>query len=296
VSRSLLWQRVAPFAFALLWSTGWISAGAAAPYADPLTFLLVRFSCAAAILAGLVAISRAPWPATRAETGHIVVSGLLIHAVYLAAVWWAVAHGIPAGVSGVIAALQPILTALFAPWLLGERLSPRQWLGVVLGFLGILLVLEPKIATAVSAGSLPAGIPLAINIGGMVAVTLGSIYQKRFVPKGDLRTMALIQYLASAAVMLPAAVLLEPMRIEWNWIVAATLAWSVLALSIGGVALYLMLIRRGAVSQAAALIYLVPPAAAIEAWILFGEKLSAIQLAGIVVTAMGVAWAVKRQG
>lgn len=296
MSGSLLWQRVAPFAFALLWSTGWISAGAAAPYADPLTFLLVRFSCAAAILAGLVAISRAPWPATRAETGHIIVSGLLIHAVYLAAVWWAVAHGVPAGVSGVIAALQPILTALFAPWLLGERLSARQWLGVVLGFLGILLVLEPKIATAISAGSLPAGIPLAINVGGMVAVTLGSIYQKRFVPTGDLRTMTLIQYLASAAVMLPAAFLLEPMRIEWNWIVAATLAWSVLALSIGGVALYLMLIRRGAVSQAAALIYLVPPAAAIEAWFLFGEKLSPIQLAGIVVTAMGVAWAVKRQG
>ncbi len=285
---------LAPLSFALLWSTGWISAGAAAPHADPLTFLLIRFSCAAAVLAVLIALARAPWPQTWTQAGHIAVSGLLIHAIYLGAVWWAVAHGVPAGVSGVIAAMQPILTALLAPSLVGERLSARQWFGVLLGFLGILLVLQPKIAAGLSGLGQSPILALGINLAGMVAVTLGSIYQKRFVPSGDLRTMTLIQYLASIAFIWPLAWLLEPMRFDVNLTSVLTLAWSVLALSIGGVALYLWLIRRGAVSQAASLIYLVPPAAAIEAWLLFGETLAPVQMAGIVVTTLGVAWAVRK--
>ena len=284
----------APALFVLLWSTGWISARAAAPYASPLTFLLIRFSLAAAALALLVAATGAKWPATRAAFGHSLVAGVLINALYLAGVWWAIGQGVPAGVSGVIAALQPILTALLAGTLAREHLSLHQWSGVTLGFIGIVYVLAPKLSET-GAGSLEGlELPLAVNAMGMLAVTLGTFYQKHFVPSGDLRTMTLVQYIGAVAMMVPLVVLFETPRFEINLISVATMAWSVLALSIGGVGLYLMLIRTGAVSSAAALIYLVPATTALEAWAMFGEALQPVQIIGIVVTVIGVAMAVRR--
>ena len=291
--RSSLLLKLAPALFVLIWSTGWISARFAAPYADPLTFLSVRYICAGLILALLAIASGAVWPRGHAA-GHAAASGILLHAIYLGGVWWAIAHGLPAGISGLIAAVQPILTALLAPRFVGEHITKRQWLGIMLGFSGIILVLWPKLA-GLSGTALQAQMwPLAINVVAMISVTFGTFYQKKFIQTGDLRTVTTLQYAGALAVTLPLAFWLEPMRIEWNTIMVLNLGWSVLALSIGAIGLLLLLIRRGAVSRAASLIYLVPPAVALEAFVLFGETMVPIQMIGMVITALGVALAVRR--
>jgi drug/metabolite transporter (DMT)-like permease len=280
--------------FVLIWSTGWISARFGAPYADPLTFLAIRFALAGAVVSVLAWAAGAAWPATRRDVVHAMTSGALLHAVYLGGVWWAIARGLPAGVSGLIAAVQPILTAILAPTLVNERIAGRQWLGIGLGFVGIGLVLLPKLA-GLGPGELAAVAgPIGVNLVGMLGVTLGSFYQKRFVPTGDLRTITVLQYAGAFLVVAPAALLLEPLRVEWNLTIVLTMAWSVLALSIGAIGLLLLLIRNGAVSRAAALIYLVPPAVAIEAYLFFGETLAPIQALGMAATAAGVALATRK--
>lgn len=287
-TRDSLLVRLSPPTFVLIWSTGWIVAGLAAPYADPLTFLSARYVIAALLVGAFAFLAKASWPASRAETGHALVSGVLLHGIYLGGVWWAVAQGVPAGISALIAALQPILTALLAPTLVGERIGPRQWLGVALGFAGIALVLAPKLTGLDPAALASIGIPLAVNALAMVSVTLGTFYQKRFIASGDLRSVACLQYLGAIVFTLPLALAFENLRIEWNGVMVATMAWSVLAISIGAIGLLLLLIRRGAVSKAAALIYLVPPTAAIMAYLFFGETLTLVQVVGMAVTAGGV--------
>lgn len=286
-------SRLMPAVFVFLWSTGWITARAAAPFAQPLTFLSVRYALAAIAVALMALALAAPWPANRNAWIHALVAGVLLHAGYLGGVWWAIAHGVPAGVSGVIAGVQPILTALFAPLLLAETISRRQWLGIVLGFAGIVLVLWPSLAAIALSDLGAAAVPLAINLLAMVSVTAGTFYQKRFAAAGDLRTLTAIQYFGALAATLPVALLTEDLRFVVNAQTIAAMAWSVAALSIGGVALLLLLIRRGAVSRMASLIYLVPPAVALEAFLLFGETLSLLQVAGMAVTAIGVALVVK---
>jgi drug/metabolite transporter (DMT)-like permease len=293
MSHSLM-LRLAPALFVFLWSTGWISARAAAPHADPLTFLAARYTLAGIAMAALCVAMGAAWPRTPAAVGHALVSGVLLHAGYLGPVWYAVAQGVPAGISGVLAASQPLLTALFARALIGETITPRQWTGIGVGFLGILLVLAPKVALAASTDLAALRWPLFVNALGMISVTLGTFYQKRFLPTGDLRTMAAWQYVGAAAATAPAAFLFEPMRLDWTWQSTLTMAWAVIAISIGAILLLLWLIRNGAVSRAATLIYLVPPAVVIEAWLLFGETITPLQVVGVVVTVAGVALAVRR--
>jgi len=293
---SSLFNRIVPLLFVFIWSTGWIVARYSADYADPLTFLFVRYAGAGAVLFVYAMAAGAIWPRSKAEIGHALVSGVLLHALYLGGVWWAIRHGVPASISALIAALQPILTALFAPAFVGERVRPIQWAGIFIGFVGLLLVLSPKLAS-VEPGQLGAALaPIAINVVGMIAITFGTFYQKRKIHSGDLRTVTVLQYVGAAAATLPVAFLVEPMRIEWNWTTATVLAWSVLALSIGAIALLLLLIRRGEVSRSAQLIYLVPPTAAIQAYLLFGETLSAPQIFGMAVTVAGVALASRPKG
>jgi drug/metabolite transporter (DMT)-like permease len=287
--------RAAPLTFVLIWSTGWIAARYAAPYADPLTFLSVRFALAGLVVVAISLAVGARWPASPRDALHAMMSGVLLHAIYLGGVWWAIRHGLSAGLSGLIAAIQPILTALLAPKLVGERITRVHWAGIVLGFAGIALVLAPKLAGLGGADVAEALAPMAVNVAAMVSVTLGTFYQKRWIPTGDLRTVTALQYAGAFLAMVPAAWLLEPMQITWNTTVVFTMAWSVLGLSIGGIALLLILIRRGAVSKAAALIYLVPPTVAIEAFLLFGETMSPVQVAGMVLTATGVALATRRE-
>jgi len=289
---SAAFDRAAPILFVFLWSTGWIVARYSADYADPLTFLGFRFAGAGLAIFAVVFLTGAPFPKTRVEVGHALVSGVLLHAAYLGGVWWAVRHGVPASISALIAAVQPIATALLAPALLGERTSLRRLGGVAIGLIGLTLVLWPKLATA-SFGE-DAVLPIAVNVLAMFGATAGFFYQKRFHPSGDLRAVAGLQYVGALAAILPVAFLLEPMRVEWNMTMAVVLAWSVLALSLGAIGLLLLLIRHGEVSRAAQLIYLVPPTAAIQAYFLFGERFSALQLLGMAATAAGVAIANRR--
>ena len=280
--------RLAPVLFVLLWSTGWVVARASAGHADPLTFLCLRFLLAGLVLAAIAALARASWPKGRRAL-HAIISGVFTHAVYLGGVWWAISHGLPSVVSGLLAAIQPIATALFAPALLGEKITPKQWCGIILGFAGVTLVLEPKLFH-VSVEQLNANMMLiGINAIGMISVTIGSFYQKRFIPSGDLRTVSVLQYIGALAFLLPLAFFLEPMQIQWTGTLVIVMAWSVLAISLGAIGLWLFLIREGEVSRAAALIYLIPPTVALEAYLLFDEILDPLQAVGMILTVLGVA-------
>jgi drug/metabolite transporter (DMT)-like permease len=285
--------RAAPLTFVLLWSSGFIVAKYAAPDADPFTFLTARFAVAAVLLMVIALASHAPWPASAGEAAHSLMAGVLLHGGYLGGVWWAVSAGLPTGISALITAGQPLLTALIAAPLLGERVTPRRWVGIVAGFVGIVLVLAPRLA-GVDAATLGAvALPIVVNVGATVSVTLGTFYQKRFVPGGDLRSGTCLQFVGAIAVVAPLALLTETLRFDPTATLLAAFAWSVLMLSIAAIALLLLMIRHGEVSRIAALIYLVPPLTAIEAFMLFGESLGAVQIIGMAVTAAGV-WLATR--
>jgi drug/metabolite transporter (DMT)-like permease len=278
-----------------LWSTGWISARYIVGVSEPLTFLAARFAFGTAALGLLALAMGATWPRRPRDYAHMFVAGALIQALYLGGVWWAVAHGVPAGLSGLIAALQPILTALLAPVFFAERISARQWGGIVLSVAGLVLVLGPKL-TGIDVTQLRGVlVPVAVNVGAMVAVTLGTIYQKKYVPGSDLIVTTAVQNFAGVLLTVPLALLAgETLSVVWTPVTMAVMAWSVVGISIGANLLFFWLIRHGAMSRAASLIYLVPPAVALEAFLLFGERLAAPQLAGMALTVVGVALAVKR--
>lgn len=288
-----MFLRLAPAIFVLLWSTGWLAARAAMPYSEPLTFLTLRYVLAALVLAAICAAMSVEWPKDRRAIGHAVASGVPLHAMYFAGVWWSVMHGLPVAISGLISALQPILTALLAPYLANERITRTQWTGVVLGFVGIAMVLSPALA-ALPPGKLDTVlVPLTVNVLGMIGVTLGTFYNKRLVT-GDLRAVTALQNAGAAAATLPFAFATETMHIVWNLQTVLTMAWVVLGMSIGAVGLLLLLIRQGAVSRAAALIYLMPPLVALQAVFILDETLTPLQMAGMAITATGVALAVRK--
>ncbi len=286
--------KIIPGVFVLLWSTGWIVAHYASIDAGVLTFLLFRYAAAAVLLAFFAIASGAAWPRSAREWGHALFSGVLIHALYLGCIWWAISHGVPASISALLASLQPILTAMLAPRLAGERIGPLQWVGISLGLLGLLFVLGPKLASLDPAELNPVSWLLVINAMGMIALTLGTFYQKRNLRSGDLRSVAALQFVGALVVTIPFAVFLEGLRIDFTLNTILSLAWSVGAISIVSVALLLWLIRTGEVSRSAQLIYLVPPAAALQAFLLFGESLGPLQILGMIITTLGVALAVRR--
>jgi drug/metabolite transporter (DMT)-like permease len=302
MTRSSVLTIVAPAVFVLLWSTGWIAAKYAAPHADPLWFLTIRFSAAAVVIAVFALAVRAPWPSGRRAWMHAIVSGVLLHGIYLGGVWWAVKHGLSAGLSGLLAALQPLLTAFLGPWILRETVSPRQWLGVAVGLAGVILVLSPKLfpAFGLVSGSSPGGVgdtawlALGVNVVGMLAVTAGSFYQKRYVAGADLRTVTSVQYLGGVLVVAPVALATESLRFDHSLEIYAVLAWSVLVLSVVTVSLMLAMINRGEVMRVSALIFLVPSTVAVLAWLLFGETLNGVQGCGMLLTAAGVYLATAR--
>ena len=277
---------VAPVLFVLLWASGFVVARWAAAESTPLVFLALRFALTLLVLWPLIVLARAPWPDAR-TLRHLVVAGLLIHAAYLSGVWVAVWLGMSAGVSALIVNLQPVLTAA---WMMrgGERLRAGQWLGLVLGFGGVALVVAHKVDVE---GLSPAAI--ALCAGSLLAITAGTLYQRRFAPGFDLRTGTFVQYAASLAVIAPFAWALEGALPEPGARLAAALAWSVLALSIGGVFLMYVLIRRGSATRVASLFYLVPPVTAVQAWLLFGEPFGMLAAAGMALTAIGVALVVR---
>lgn len=293
MGRASLFTRLAPALFVAIWSTGWIAGKYASLDSEPLTFLAVRFVGAIVVLVPLCWGLQAQWPRDPKAIAHAMVSGVLLHAAYLGGVWWAIAHGVPAGLSAVIAALQPLMTALLSPLLGHEKIGAGRMFGFVVGFLGIVVVVSPKVLGLTGAALADAALPLTVNVVAMLAVTLGTFYQKRHGATGHLMSIATLQYVGALVAIVPAILLLETGRFVPSTTGLLTLAWSVIGLSIGAIGLLLYLIRLGEVSRAASLIYLIPPTAVLEAWALFGETLSPIQLVGMVVTAVGVAIANK---
>ncbi|MFT7722347.1 MAG: DMT family transporter [Roseateles sp.] len=274
-------DRLAPPLFIFIWATGYIAAKLAAPYADPLTFLCWRYAGVLVLMLGLALAARAPWPGRRGVL-HLAVAGLGIQALYLGGVWVSIRQGLPAGTAALIVNLQPVLVAALAP-LIGERVAPRQWLGVALGLGGVLLVIGHKLQ--LGAGFGPA---LGLCLMALLGITGGTLYQKRFVPQFDLRTGQAVQFAASLAATLPVAWLLEPMRIEWNAQVLLAMGWSVLVLTAGGISLMFHMLRHGRVTAVSSTMYLVPSVTAVMAWLLFGETLGAQAIAGMGVTLFGV--------
>lgn len=290
----MLLARTAPALFVFLWSTGWVTARYATHYAGPLTFLCLRYAAAGLLFLAVARAYGASFPRGRRAVGHAVISGMLLHGIYLGMVWWAVGQGVPAAISGIIAGLQPLMTGLAAPLVLGERLGRMQKAGLVLGFSGVAIAVFPRmLALDAGASAIPA-FAVMVNIIGMTAVTAGTLYQKRYLQSGDLRAIGALQYAGAIAVTLPFALMLEDMHVDWSIGFWLTLFWAVIGISMGAVALLLYLIRLGQVSRAASLIYLVPPLAAVEAALLFGEALSGAMVAGTVVSVAGV-WLANRR-
>ena len=284
-----IFQRVAPGVFVLLWSTGFIGAKLGLPDAEPLTFLLLRFAIVCALLLALVLALRRPWPVDRRQVLHIAVAGVLLHGGYLGGVFGAIHHGMAAGPVALIVGMQPLLTALLGGRLLGERVAARQWVGLLLGFVGVLLVLSGKLAMA---GASVAGLALALL--ALLSITAGTLYQKRFCGQMELWTGSLIQFAATGLIFLPLALTLETMQVNWSGNFVFALGWLVLVLSLGAISLLHLLIRRGAATRVSTLFYLTPPATAVMAGAIFGEQLDLPALAGMALAAAGVALALKR--
>jgi drug/metabolite transporter (DMT)-like permease len=253
-----------------------------------LTFLSWRYAGVVALMLGLALVARAPWPTWR-EVLHLAVAGLGIQALYLAGVWVSIRQGLPAGTAALIVNLQPVLVAAAAP-LIGERVAPRQWLGVALGLVGVVLVIWHKLTLGASFGP-----PLLLCLMALLAITGGTLYQKRFVPHFDLRTGQVVQFGAALAVTLPVATLVEPMRIEWHRDVVIAMAWSILVLTAGGISLMFYMLRHGRITAVTSTMYLVPSVTSVMAWLLFGETLGAQAIAGMGVTLLGVYLVVARK-
>lgn len=284
-SSSPLLERFAPPLFVVIWATGFVVARLVAPHAEPLTFLTMRYALTILVLGTVALVLRAPWPRTLRGWRDGLIAGVLIHGFYLGGVFWSVRHGLPAGISALIAGLQPLLTAVLAGPLLREVVSGRRWFGIGVGFLGAALVLAPKLGNV---GGLPP-LALAVCFAAMASITLGTIWQKRTAGQVDLRTNAVVQFIGALLVTLPAAALLETGQVDGSREFWIGLLWAVFGLSIGGISLLLLLIRRGAVAGVASLLYLVPPVSAVMAYFLFGESLSLVQMGGMALAAVGVA-------
>lgn len=278
----LRYSRAFPIFFVLLWSTGFIGARLGLPHAPPLTFLLLRYVLVLACMAAVAWVTRAPWPQSPRAWFHIGVAGLLLHGIYLGGVFIAISEGLPAGVASLVVGLQPLLTAAGAGWLLGEVVLKRQWLGLLLGLLGVGLVVMNKVG---SGFALQALVPAVVALLG---ITAGTLYQKRFCPSFDWRTGAVAQFLPTALLTGLVASLTETYQVDWTGEFIFALGWLVLVLSLGAVSLLNWLIRNSGAVNIASLFYLVPPCTAVVAWLLFGETFSGTALAGMAMAVWGV--------
>ena len=278
-------QLAFPLLFVVLWSTGFIAAKYGLPYAPPLTFLLYRFALVAALMAVVALVSRATWPATPKEIGHVVVAGWLVHGVYLGGVFVAIANGMSAGMAAMLVGLQPIVTVLVARGWLGERVGPRQWLGLALGLAGVCLVVWHKVTFTDDAKALTA---IFLALAG---ISVGTLYQKRYCSHCDLRCGAVIQFTSCAIVYAPLVFFFEHAPVRWTPEFTFALGWAVVVLSVGAISLLYWLLRHGAASNVAGLFFLVPAVTAVMAWLLFDETLGALAIAGMVLISVGVALA-----
>jgi drug/metabolite transporter (DMT)-like permease len=276
---------LAPSLFIFIWATGYIAAKFGAIDAEPLTFLSYRYVFVLLLMLALALLSGAKWPSTK-QAWHLAVAGIGIQAVYLGGVWVAIRQGLPSGLAALIVNLQPVLTAALAV-LVHERVSGRQWLGVVLGFSGVVLVVWEKLQLSASLT------PVLLCVASLVGITLGTLYQKRFVPSFDLRTGQVVQFSASLLVTLPLMFWFETGQMRWTMTSVLSMMWSVFILTGVGISLMFYMLRTGLATRVTAAMYLVPAVTAIMAWLAFGERISALAILGMLVTLVGV-WLVAR--
>ena len=279
------WIALAPALFVVLWATGFVVARLSADHVEPLTFLSIRFPIAGVLFLGIALYQSAPWPNMK-HAMHAGIAGALLHGGYLGTIYWAVAHGMPAGVSALIVGLQPLMTAFLAAAILGEKISARHWLGLAVGILGVGLVVWPKLEMANVAGITP--LTTALCIFGALSVSLGTVYQKRFATGLHLASGGTWQYVGASLVVLVGAALSENFGFDSSFEAWFALGWSVIILSLAAITLLMLLIRHGDVSRVSGLIYLVPAVAALATYVVFGETLVPMQILGMAVCAGAV--------
>jgi len=279
---ALTTARAAPMLFVLLWSTGFVAAKYTLPYAEPFTLLFWRFVCALILLVGLYVVLRPAWPTWRVGL-RVGVSGLLIHGCYLGGAFFAIQQGLSPALASVIVGLQPLLTTLAMSWVFGSALLWRHWLGVWLGLIGILLILQPwsgELGVAVA--------PLVAIVVALLGITVGAMYQNKFSAQVPLLSAAIIQYLVSCVWFGLGAWLFETGVVTLSLPLVLGMVWLVVVLSVGAILLLLYLIRLHESHTVASLFYLVPPLVALQAWVLFGDTLDGMAVLGIAVVAMAV--------
>src|SRR6202171_4052833 len=273
--------RAAPAIFVVLWSTGFVATKYVLHNAEPLTYLVIRMAVVVGLMAIIVAIARPQWP-DRTGIAHSVVAGILVHGFYLGGTAVAIAHSIPAGLSALIPGLQPILTSTLANRWLRERVTPPQWSGLLLGLGGVVLILHNRPMSGEAGwGWLASGVSL-------VSITLGTLYQRRYCRKIDWRAGNLVQYVAVMIFFATGAGLFENNEVHWTREFVLSVAWLAIVLSIGSIGLLYWLIRRSAATSVASLFYLVPAVTALMAYVLFGERLDAVAIIGMVACAAAV--------
>ena len=273
--------RAAPAIFVVLWSTGFVATKYVVNNADPLTYLAIRMALVVVLMAAIVAIARPRWP-DRIGIAHSAVAGILVHGFYLGGTAIAIAHSIPAGLSALIPGLQPILTSTIANRWLGERVTPIQWAGLLLGLAGVVLILHNRPMSG------DAGWGWLASAVSLVSITLGTLYQRRYCNAIDWRAGNLVQYIAVTIFFAIGAWLFENNAVHWTTEFVLALCWLVVVLSIGSIGLLYWLIRRSAATSVASLFYLVPATTAVLAWLLFNERLDALSIGGIVLCGAAV--------
>lgn len=285
-SSSVISTLIAPV-FVLLWSTGFIGAKYGLPYAEPLTFLSIRFGAVVALMLIWVLASRAVWPSA-AQSRALLLVGALLHGVYLGGVFTAIWLGLEAGVAALIVCMQPILSAVLARWMLDERMTGVQWAGLVVGLAGAALVVSRKLGGGVGDWG-----GLGLCVAGLFGISVATIYQKKHCADAPMRSGAVLQYLGALAIVVPLAFVFETRTVSWTGEFVFALGWLVIVLSLGAVGLLMSLIRRGEASKVASLFFLVPPCTALMAWGMFGETLGIVAAIGIAMTAAGVAMVMR---
>lgn len=280
--RGVKLSRVAPVLFVLLWSTGFIGAKYGLPFADPFIFLSVRVLIAALILFAIAAVMKSPIAIGASAITRSSVIGFFLHACYLGGVFYSISKGLPAGVAAVVTSLQPVLVSLLAVKVLGEQLKAKQVAGLILGLIGVVLVLGP---------SFEQDIPASGVIGILVALigsTAATLLQKKIGADIPLISGTAYQYLASGLVLGIAAIATDGTRIQWSGQFIGAFVWLIAVLSVGAILLLLWLLNTGSAASVSSLLYLIPPATALEAFFLFGEKVNTQGFLGIGITALGV--------
>lgn len=289
VTAKPLWLTTAPFVFLLFWSSGFTFAKLGLLYSEPMTFLALRFALVLVVLAPLVLILRPRLPRRAADWGHLAVVGFLVQPIYFGLSYLSFASGVSAGAVALIVSLQPILVAIAAPALAGERVNALRWVGLLLGLAGAAIVIVAR--STIEAASVFGLVCAFVATFGM---TGASLYEKRFGLNHHPVIANLVQFTVGLAVILPLAYLSESMVVVWNVELMVSLGFLVIANSLIAVSLLLAMIRAGEVSRVSALLFLVPPLAALLAWAVLGEQMPPLAWLGLAVAAAGVVLATRK--